>query len=502
MKKNIYTTFICLASIIITSCSDWFDVTAPSEIRDKDHFSSITGFQQSLIGCYIGMTDDALYGTNLSWFATEIMAHQFRPYTSTDNSLAYLLQTFNYKHTLSIPTVEQIWSKAYNVIANINDELANIEKSREILDDVNYHIIKGELLALRAYVHFDLLRLYGYGNWSQRQSDLDNKMTIPYVTELSKELTSQRNGAETITLLIKDLEEAAALLKDYDPITEKHDASFYSQYNEEGFFNDRTLRMNYYAVKGLQARIYLWKGGKENISNALSAAEEVIKALEEGLSIDDMYTHCYFLTPETINSSRTSLSYENIFGLDVSDLNSRVRDYISPHYMDNDKEAMYLPTTDAEALYENSTTDMRLVTLMERNTTSQITGYTPLKVYQTNLATGYKNRISMIRLPEMYYISAECYARQDIPNLILAQNRLNTVREKRGLYTSLENLTIEQVLKEIQKEYHKEFLSEGVMFYYYKRTGVTNIPNYTEEVGDTQYVLPYPEFEIQSGRIQ
>ena len=24
---------------------------------------------------------------------------------------------------------------------------------------------------------------------------------------------------------------------------------------------------------------------------------------------------------------------------------------------------------------------------------------------------------------------------------------------------------------EIQKEYHKEFLSEGVMFYYYKRTG-------------------------------
>lgn len=46
-----------MTSLIASSCSDWFDVTAPSEIRKDDHFSSVTGFQQSLIGCYIGMTD-------------------------------------------------------------------------------------------------------------------------------------------------------------------------------------------------------------------------------------------------------------------------------------------------------------------------------------------------------------------------------------------------------------------------------------------------------------
>ena len=82
-----------------SSCSDWFDVTAPSEIRKDDHFSSVTGFQQSLIGCYIGMTDDALYGTNLSWFATEIMAHQFNPYVNSTNiGLAYWLQSVSYTH--------------------------------------------------------------------------------------------------------------------------------------------------------------------------------------------------------------------------------------------------------------------------------------------------------------------------------------------------------------------------------------------------------------------
>ena len=108
----------------------------------------------------------------------------------------------------------------------------------------------------------------------------------------------------------------------------------------------------------------------------------------------------------------------------------------------------------------------------------------------------------MIRIPEIDYIAAECYVKQNNPNLPLALNCLNTVREKRGLYTPLEDLDAEQILVEIQKEYHKEFLSEGVMFYYYKRTGTKTIPNYTEDMEDAQYVLPYPEFEIQSGRVQ
>lgn len=38
--------------------------------------------------------------------------------------------------------------------------------------------------------------------------------------------------------------------------------------------------MNYYAVKALQARVYLWRGKNEDIVNALSAANEIITALE------------------------------------------------------------------------------------------------------------------------------------------------------------------------------------------------------------------------------
>ena len=76
----------------------------------------------------------------------------------------------------------------------------------------------------------------------------------------------------------------------------------------------------------------------------------------------------------------------------------------------------------------------------------------------------------------------------------MALQRLNKIRENRGISTPLENLNADQIIKEIQKEYHKEFISEGVMFYYYKRTGCKSIPNYSEEMTDTQYLLPYPVY--------
>ena len=98
--------------------------------------------------------------------------------------------------------------------------------------------------------------------------------------------------------------------------------------------------MNYYAVKALQARVYLWRGKNEDIVNALSAANEIITALENNIAINEMYTYCNFLTPETVNKSCTSMSRENIFGLNVSDVASRIVNYIKPYYLDSENTPM------------------------------------------------------------------------------------------------------------------------------------------------------------------
>ena len=54
-----------------------------------------------------------------------------------------------------------IWSTAYNSIANANSLLKHLDETDVPFHGDNKAIIKGEALALRAMLHFDLLRCFG-----------------------------------------------------------------------------------------------------------------------------------------------------------------------------------------------------------------------------------------------------------------------------------------------------------------------------------------------------
>lgn len=353
-------------------------------------------------------------------------------------------------------------------------------------------------------MHLDLLRLYGYGNWANRATELNEKLTIPYVTTVSKNLTPQATGSETLEYIQNDLKDAADLLREYDPITKKHNEDFYAEINTEGFYKTRTIRLNYYAVKALQARAYLWEGSEKSKIEALKAAEEVISFIDKGgFTSSTLNTYLKLLDAGEINATNTALAYEHLFGLETSLLSDKLASYILPNYKDENKQAMHISEDEALNLYENIPTDVRFTRLLTQSNSATTAEYTPLKVYQsTSLSTYNKNKVSLIRLPEVYYIASECCASSTSPNITKALKYLNAVRQKRGIYNDLEDLAPADILIEIGKEYHKEFLSEGVMFYFYKRTNTSTIPHFSEEMSDMQYVLPYPTFELQSGRIQ
>ncbi len=507
MKKTI---LLLLMAAGLSSCNDWFDVTASNEIREEKHYSTELGFKQTLIGCYIAMGEEDLFGKNLTWLVPELMGHQYRPYTTTASSaVMYSFQDHLYTNTYAKPVIEAIWEKAYNVIGNANEALKFIDEKKAIFDPINYHVVKGELLAVRAYMHFQLLRLYGLGDWENRAATLNAKPTIPYVTTLSKEMTPQATGAEAIKALLKDLADAAALLKEYDPVVSKLDWSAYELANEDEFLSSRNAHLNYYAVKALQAQVYMWEGSAESKAEALQAAEEIITATGSGIekmeSVNGSPANIFtlkFLTPSTLLSPNYSMIPESLFALSIQRLDTKLNAYLDPYYRDTDYEAIYVTKDAGESLYENQTSDIRFTTLLQMNASASNVGYVPMKLYQTtSMYDFYKSKIPMIRLPEIYYIAAECHATGATPNLEKAMEYLNTVRENRGLYTVLENLTAAEIQAEIKKEYQKEFLCEGVMFYYYKRLGETAIPR-TDSMSDENYVLPYPDFEIQSGRVQ
>ena len=60
-------------------------------------------------------------------------------------------------------------------------------------------------------------------------------------------------------------------------------------------------------------------------------------------------------------------------------------------------------------------------------------------------------------------------------------------------------IAFKELTKEIEKEWKKEFLGEGQMFYFYKRLGYTKLPNSSLLINEKVYVLPMPEDEINVG---
>lgn len=499
-KQYLYLLFILVGAVCMTSCESWLDETSNSEIREEDHFSTEVGFRQSLIGCYINMTDESLYGKELSWGMVETLGRQFQPYTTSASSSNYYIQNYNYKHSTTVARVENIWAKAYNVIANANAALAVIDEKETMMNPTNYSVIKGEFLAIRAYMHFELMRLYGYGNWAGRKAEIDAKYAVPYVKSVSKNPTDQVKTSEFFKLLIADLEEAAKYLAE-DPVTGKHEWSHYEELNEDGFYDYRNLHLNYYAVKALQARVYLWEGSADSKAKALAAATEVI---------DDYYTNAASAGTvvrwmgDTDFNSYPALALEHIFGLNINAerFNNLTAAYLKTALADTDEDAYYLTNADTYAIYENSNTDYRFTKLLQSQLTGIMVGFLPLKLHQPSGAQQlFSYRIPLMRMPEMYYIAAECHlANNDVE---AALDLLTVVRNQRGVYEELDaTMSVEQAMEEIKKEYHKEFLLEGVMFYYYKRTGADELPNMETPMTDAEYVLPYPEFELQNGRIQ
>ena len=99
----------------------------------------------------------------------------------------------------------------------------------------------------------------------------------------------------------------------------------------------------------------------------------------------------------------------------------------------------------------------------------------------------------------MYYYAAECYNILNNPQK--AVDALNAVRVARGILYEKNlpaSLSKEEISREIQKEWQKEFAGEGQLFFYYKRLGL-NIPNASLGAGDALFVLPLPETEVEIG---
>ena len=460
MRK--YIISICLGMIFFSSCSNWLDVEPKTMVEEEELFSRELGFKEALTGLYIKMAQSSLYGEDLTIGFMDVLGQRYQNTTSDgyQNALWY-----SFPSTKTEKYTERIWGNMYNLIANVNNLLYYCDAKKQVLTTENYcEIIKGEALGLRAFLHFDLLRMYGPINCNSATK------RIAYRTQFDSEVAVIQPTNVVMDSIIADLKAAEILLTGTDPLNFDFPTK---ESEEESMAGDRFLtyrhkRMNLYAVKALLARAYLYVGNK---TEAKKYANEVISS-------------SYFdLIGDTNDPLR---SKEILFSIYVDDFNKDNK--LAGHYSIK-SEDFFNELFDID---NEGAQDVRVRPGVAFNYSTN--GITMKKYEQENLWVSTQGTIVLVRLSEMYYIMAEC---EDEP--ADAEVWLNQVRNMRAL--SPVECTEQNLLDEIEKEYRKEFYGEGQLFYFYKRHGYrTFLHCPLENMTESNYMFSWPENEVLFGQ--
>jgi len=496
MKKYSFLTICFSALLILSSCNEWLDVKPTTQIDRDELFSTEQGFGEALRGVYALMSAPGLYGRHLTWGLLDVFAgvylNNLQSFWNSARQYAFL-RDGSFRDDQLAHMVESFWTSLYNAIANVNSMLGEISNRRDVFTGYNYYLLKGEAIGLRAFLHFEILRLYA--DIYERSRD---EPVMPFVSTLAPLVTPDFTGGQIISIVISELEEAVRLLEN-DPMrlgaAPPHVlASLSAPAPADNIhpWHNRRFRFNYFAAKATLARAHLWRGDN---ANALRMAQYVIAAQE---------THFPWVLPVTLGNIGSptaarqdrTFATEHIFALNIMNLDQLIaghHDNTAPTDVNN----LFI-RPDAFPVAEQGV-DPRFFRL-----TGVGPGVNrfPLKFHQNpRVAAHFRNRLPLIRISEMFYIAAETS-----PNWVDGLQYLQAVRIHRGLGAFPLTVTnAEELQIAIRDEHRREFIGEGQLWHYYKRTQAdppVGVPVGTSTWrGVHLYVFPRPESEdIYGGR--
>ena len=258
--------FLLGATSMMTSCSDWLDVSPKTEVREDDLFSSESGYKNAISGVYILLGQKALYGVQASMYVPEFLAHNWATPSESKAPDAFYLAKNDYKNSNVETTLDNLWSNYYNAIAQINNILTNIESSKVRFSGKNKEMMTGELYGLRAFLHLDILRFFG----PVPDGASGSVSCIPYVKDFTTDVAKLKSESYDAVKadILADLDKAEVILKDCDPLVKDRlsgdspsdsNSPYYTEDSEKtSTLTDdeinRQLHFNYWAVLGAKAR--------------------------------------------------------------------------------------------------------------------------------------------------------------------------------------------------------------------------------------------------------
>lgn len=497
----IKAVIIAFPLVSLTACNDWLGVDMEDSILEEKLYQTDEGYLSVLNGIYSQMNEN--YSTTLTMGGIDVMA-QYYNVAQNSNHEYYAFAQYQFEQLKSISN--SVWEKQYFLIANINTLLEKCEGKESKLSATYLPYIKGEALALRAFLHFDLFRLYGpiYSRQTEEQ------LTIPYQQTSSKgEIQPLLPAKQLIEHIISDLTESSTLLAN-DKIRKDGVMNGSSDDpNEDIQLRYRQYRLNYYAVQALLARAYMWKGDKEAAAKILKAliSENKEKEIFVWTKKDDVIGKRadYLFSTEVMfalyNRSRNKL-YDQFFNESVG--YNHCLTFMGESLKEGDKKSK-------ATYFFDDMGDLRrdymwkVKEVGQTDETGSSTGQQLslcLQKYIGNSNNSFRYMIPLLRMSEVYLMAAECSN-----NVNEAIEYINAIRTARNCVKleAKENITMDNIQQYVTAEFAREVIGEGQLYYHYKRLGLKVIPSgidyggwYADgkdEMNLSNYVWPLPDTE-------
>lgn len=483
MRNNLYKILLTGAVVLsMTACDDFLDVRPKAEKLEREQFSTAKGFEDAIYGVYGEMQTTDLYGKNLTWGVTELLAQNL----TSSSTAAEALEKYDYTSNATVRKMfSSIWTKAYETVGHANNILDQLSK-KSPADLPLYNYYKGEMLGARAMLHFELLRMFAPTDTTA--------MGIPYVTGYSPTVKPFETVGANYRHILSDLTEAVTLLRaERDIITYPRQDTNYDK-----FLNKQETHLNAYALEALLARVYWYMG---DFSNAARHAESVIASgafpLVNENEVKDYVAGV--LSPK-----------ETIFGLFSTTWASTVKSYLynyttffsyTPYYNGAFTGTNYIdPYTEIYARNISATEqDRRLDHFIQKKgyaTWQKMVDYYNIEGNKRANEDSYIKGISILHVAEMYLIAADALFDT---NYDLALRYFDAVVQSRGLngYARQGKTLTHDILFD---EYRKEMFGEGQTWYNMKRLNRDIKSNHANRVipgSKAVYNIPIPEDEYE-----
>lgn len=436
MKRLIYTAFMLLTFV---SCDQWFDVEPKGEgTSGNGLFNNEASFRDYMNGIYADLRSRDLYGGNLTLGGVEFLAQTFVPYTGAE---AWTRMDFNSDMARTI--ARRAYGGLYAAIYRCNDLLRQFDRNPDVeFVSGSREMMMAETRALRAFLHFELLRLFSPAYAVDASASF-----VPWIGSVDGPAVTM-TSAELLDRILSELDAALVQLEACDPVVTG------VGYDDMSLLGtspaDRCWKLNYYAVAVVKARALMFRGAQSDCREASTLLGSVI---EKG----------GYEFVRTVSDSDYSFSREFIFALPSDEKGFCA---LSEELFDPSGKGVVLSSQ--ISLDDLSPDDRRRGWIDGDNTMrTKFAPTSKIDLWETAPA------IPMVKLGEVYLLAAEAAAKSgDLASGISRFNSFMTERNSASMVLA-QDASLDQLMEAVDLQYRYEFMGEGVRLHFCKRLDKT-----------------------------